>query len=538
MDVYAVKKTQFLGKPVTYICQNINGPCPLLAICNVLILRGHVTLDKYVSDGCIAANDVIRVVGDHLIASNPPLTDATELARLTQQRTLEDVTKLLPSLLVGLDVNVRFNSTTDFEYTVACAVFDMLDISLVHGWLLDIQDEKTCTVVQNKSYNELIELLVDYRAVLMTEESTNTAIGDDEEKSPPPSPSGPSHGTHTRGSLTIDVRAPLENVLAGEGGGSPNTGATKSPSKQTVEVMMKERHMSGADAMEKASRLLEDGPVLEEFFNSSASQLTYYGLVKMHEEIRDRKLCVFFRNNHFSTLFKHDGALYLLVTDAGYLDEPSVVWELLNEIDGDTEYFDENFRQVNAMDTRQQTIMRQREEAQRLRELEEAEQQGDSSRDASEFDDPTQLSSNEVVGESGETQNPHGLEAEDPDFLLALRLQEEEEAQARPARVSPRASPRSALVTESATANSENHPGDDFPTEGLGLSEEEIQQQRDAELYYKQRKLQMEANARAREQQQRQEQQQFAARREDAPARSDCVVMWTLVFQFALLIFK
>lgn len=32
---------------------------------------------------------------------------------------------------------------TDFEYTVACAVFDMLDIALVHGWLLDEQDEKT-----------------------------------------------------------------------------------------------------------------------------------------------------------------------------------------------------------------------------------------------------------------------------------------------------------------------------------------------------------------------------------------------------------
>lgn len=34
-------------------------------------------------------------------------------------------------------------SITDFEYTVACAVFDMLDIALVHGWLLDLQDDRT-----------------------------------------------------------------------------------------------------------------------------------------------------------------------------------------------------------------------------------------------------------------------------------------------------------------------------------------------------------------------------------------------------------
>jgi hypothetical protein len=38
------------------------------------------------------------------------------------------------------------NSITDFEYTVACAVFDMLDMQLVHGWLVDHQDTATvCT---------------------------------------------------------------------------------------------------------------------------------------------------------------------------------------------------------------------------------------------------------------------------------------------------------------------------------------------------------------------------------------------------------
>jgi hypothetical protein len=40
---------------------------------------------------------------------------------------------------------------------------------------------------------------------------------------------------------------------------------------------------------------------------------------------------VFFRNNHFSVLHKHNGSLFLLVTDVGYQDTP-VVWEKLDQV--------------------------------------------------------------------------------------------------------------------------------------------------------------------------------------------------------------
>lgn len=55
-------------------------------------------------------------------------------------------------------------------------------------------------------------------------------------------------------------------------------------------------------------------------------------------------MVVFFRNNHFNTLTKHNGQLYLLVTDFGYADVPSVVWEKLDVIDGDTEYATDEFK--------------------------------------------------------------------------------------------------------------------------------------------------------------------------------------------------
>ena len=39
------------------------------------------------------------------------------------------------------------------------------------------------------------------------------------------------------------------------------------------------------------------------------------------QALRPNQLAVFFRNNHFATLFFHGGALYSLVTDLGYLCE-------------------------------------------------------------------------------------------------------------------------------------------------------------------------------------------------------------------------
>lgn len=46
---------------------------------------------------------------------------------------------ILHKLQTGLDVNVRFTGVRVFEYTPECIVFDLLDIPLYHGWLVDPQ---------------------------------------------------------------------------------------------------------------------------------------------------------------------------------------------------------------------------------------------------------------------------------------------------------------------------------------------------------------------------------------------------------------
>ena len=125
----------------------------------------------------------------------------------------------------------------------------------------------------------------------------------------------------------------------------------------------------------------------EQFLESTASQLTYHGLCELNTTVKEGELCVFFRNNHFSTLFKRkvtygslaslprpyltpslppslpppslppslspslppslpsslppsQGQLLLLVTDHGFVNEYGHVWQTLSDIDGDGDFMD------------------------------------------------------------------------------------------------------------------------------------------------------------------------------------------------------
>ncbi|PWA85854.1 hypothetical protein CTI12_AA145700 [Artemisia annua] len=87
--------------------------------------------------------------------------------------------------------------------------------------------------------------------------------------------------------------------------------------------------------------------LIRDFLKSSASQLTIYGLFSLQEGLKERELCVFFHNNHFNTMFKFEGELYILATDQGYLNQPDLVWEKLNEVNGDTVFVNNNFKKFN-----------------------------------------------------------------------------------------------------------------------------------------------------------------------------------------------
>ena len=58
--------------------------------------------------------------------------------------------------------------------------------------------------------------------------------------------------------------------------------------------------------------------LVQDFLDNSSSQLTYHGLASLREGLRPNELAVFFRNNHFNTIFLHKGVVHILVTDQGY----------------------------------------------------------------------------------------------------------------------------------------------------------------------------------------------------------------------------
>ncbi|XP_048230070.1 ubiquitin carboxyl-terminal hydrolase MINDY-1 isoform X2 [Ricinus communis] len=585
--VHKTKTIQFLGRTAPIVLQNDNGPCPLLAICNILLLRNNLNLSPDIAE--VSQEKLLSLVAEHLIDSNSNNKDAGYVEN--QQQNIADAIDLLPRLATGIDVNIKFRRIDDFEFTPECAIFDLLDIPLYHGWIVDPQDYDTAIAIGSKSYNAIMGELVALETQVMEGESKNNAEedsvdfvaattatlgvpspclsktrsfddsphsvsdnqslrkGDLEEeaellmalklseaelptstgnmlvadvsegvlsaasdkhtssKESVPVSSvdmlkghvGTAHGDtalsndHNNlksvetllGDMTCspsmtDLSKPMETlpgeitgspskttdqsnlpdlstykesrehnastdiakncnikmsvqiedtltqsenfVLANEDGivfsrggemvksplesianvheaadissgrdpaeasglSMPNPDSDSSSGRlQNVDVTetftssvdgsepiyegeecildsgtatfedrepMYEGEVILAEQADKSVRLKDEitpqqGELIKNFLKNNASQLTFYGLFCLQDGLKERELCVFFRNNHFSTMFKYDGELYLLATDQGYLNQPDLVWEKLNEVNGDTLFMTGNFKE-------------------------------------------------------------------------------------------------------------------------------------------------------------------------------------------------
>lgn len=138
------------------ITQNENGPCPLLAILNLLILKGTIQLPPM--QEIITAEQLMEYLGDCMLGAMPK--DLTESAQLNYEQNMSDAMTILPKLQTGLDVNVRFTGVRDFEYTPECIVFDLLQIPLYHGWIVDPHEDSVVKAVGRLSYNQLVEKII------------------------------------------------------------------------------------------------------------------------------------------------------------------------------------------------------------------------------------------------------------------------------------------------------------------------------------------------------------------------------------------
>lgn len=156
VDFYCVKWIPWKGEQTPIITQSTNGPCPLLAIMNILFLQWKVKLPP--QKEMITSDELMTHLGNCLLSIKPQ--EKSEGLQLNFQQNVDDAMTVLPKLATGLDVNVRFTGVSDFEYTPECSIFDLLGIPLYHGWLVDPQSPEAVSAVGKLSYNQLVEKII------------------------------------------------------------------------------------------------------------------------------------------------------------------------------------------------------------------------------------------------------------------------------------------------------------------------------------------------------------------------------------------
>ncbi|KAJ1978748.1 hypothetical protein H4R34_003086 [Dimargaris verticillata] len=362
------------------ITQNENGPCPLIALCNVLLLRQTIEIVP-AHRTTVSYADLVQILADALLQSEDSLTpgkynddtsaqDQGDLIDLTDASDnsskpvdatntttdasagtgavatnaaldhaqepatdlfskaaappdrLSSIFSLLPNLEHGLDINVRFHSIHAFEATPELSLFVSFQVPLVHGWLPDPHSEFDlweCLASRHADYNQAVECVVRKNELLDTASPHPMPIDADAagttESAPPP---------------TVDA-------------GSDAVVDAAARQLHTMTIGQESTTGHGCASLDQTVR---DGLLIEQFLDQTATQLTYHGLITLSTELPDHHLCVLFRNNHFSTLYKRtQGELYVLVTDTGYAQNRQVVWESLQDIDQESAtFFDSWFR--------------------------------------------------------------------------------------------------------------------------------------------------------------------------------------------------
>ncbi|EUC56997.1 choline/carnitine O-acyltransferase [Rhizoctonia solani AG-3 Rhs1AP] len=296
VDVWPLKELEWppddeTRPKIRIITQNENGPCGLIALCNILILRGDIVIQppgrKSVSYEYLAG-----IIADHILAS--PLLDPTS----------DDLTKALstlPHTQRGMDLNPVFTELSAFSAspsstTHAPTLFNLSRVRLVHGWLADPQSPAYAALEKVKDYDAATNLIV----------SCDSLMG---------------------GRMVESI---------GEGG---NGDVPKSDTDGTTS--------------DEHRRMIEEAFLVRDFLESNPTQLTYHGLESLFTAMHARELVCLFRNSHLGVLYKrvdengHE-SLWTLVTDANFANEGAIAWESLCDIDGAGSVFvDSRFRPAN-----------------------------------------------------------------------------------------------------------------------------------------------------------------------------------------------
>ncbi|KZV97434.1 DUF544-domain-containing protein [Exidia glandulosa HHB12029] len=256
------------------ITQNFNGPCSLISLCNILILRGKIEIQP-ADRRSVSYEYLSALLADSLV------TEQTDPA-------LSAALSTLPNTQRGMDLNPLFTSIDAFRPAGdggELKLFELAGVQLFHGWLVDPSSQEFDVVSRISDYDSAVNAIVEADYISQGRVVDDTAGADTDF----------SH---------------LENM---------------SPEQQ---------------------QKLHDALTIRHWLEATSSQMTYHGLFTLSSTLPPGSLAALFRNSHLSVLYKSatdDGALYALVTDHVFANEPSVVWERLEDVEGGASAFVDGF---------------------------------------------------------------------------------------------------------------------------------------------------------------------------------------------------
>ncbi|KAF2854436.1 hypothetical protein T440DRAFT_465402 [Plenodomus tracheiphilus IPT5] len=351
------------------LTQNLNGPCPLLALVNALVLSTPPGVETALIETLrtretVSLGLLLDAVFDELMSGR----------RGNAAQTLPDVSELYKFLLAlhtGLNVNPLFvpdssdvsgsitltNRAGGFENTQDMKLYRTFDIPLMHGWLPEVGTEA-------------------YAAFDRVAKSYET-----------------------------------------------------SQYVQFQEEELDAKLQSGEALSEEEQQMFTDIHAIKEFLSRWPTQLTDHGLRVIRDNLERGQVAILFRNDHFSTLIKdpRTDQLVTLVTDQGYSTHDEIVWESLIDVNGQgSQLFSGDFRSVDNSGT----SAGQQQQTQNISSTND--NQGwttvPTRRPVQEQGVMHSVSQNtEITSPEGLSR----AEQEDHDLALALQLQEEEEDRER-----------------------------------------------------------------------------------------------------------
>lgn len=253
------------------LLQDINGPCPLIALVNTMFLKAEVEnrnnlLNEIANDPLLEQVLVFKnyLAGKSTITLNDLLSRLGDLLiKFSEGKQVSDLDKLLeslPLLHTGLSVNPDL-SNGEFEKDLAIELFGIFNLTMYHGWIINPEIEQ---------------------------------ITDEDEQ--------------------VD---------------------------QHQQLVEKFKELKYFDSIQDYLLSHEDEPFgIRTWLNENSTQLTTYGIKVLNSKLDSDDFIIFFRNNHFSTLYKkNDNDFYLLLTDSSFSKSSKIVWQSLISISGKDDLF-------------------------------------------------------------------------------------------------------------------------------------------------------------------------------------------------------